>query len=502
MQSMTDKLEYLLSRLPDYLGGHMLISITALVVGLVLSVPLGIAASRRPKLAEWLLGIAGILQTVPTVALLAIMVPVMGGAIGFAPAFVALMLYSILPILANTITGLRGIDPVLNEAARGLGMSDWQMLLRVQLPLSAPVILSGIRTATVLVVGTATLATSVGGLSLGNYIFSGLEMSDMNWTIFGCVVAALLAIVLDQLVHVVEIAVRRRSKVLAWGAAAGLLVVVAGGLYRPITRIFLPPVPIVASAPFTEQHILSEVITQKMRDAGLDVDQRQGMGETFQFIALKHNQIDCCINYTGNIWVTLMHQKGVASPETTYAETTKFLKEKYDVECLGRLGFENAYVLAMKGERAQREGIVSIGDLAKHPGKFVVGGDMQFAQRDEWKHVCDTYRLQFKEIKQMTPTLMYGAKDVDVICAYLSDGRLTEHGFTTLADPKKAFPPYDAIVLLSQKGAQNTALREALTPLVERVDLERMRRANLRVDVEKQSPRTAARELLAEMARQ
>src|SRR5215831_1234303 len=125
---MNDKLEYLLARLPDYLGGHMLISITALVVGLILSVPLGIAASRRPKLAEWLLGIAGILQTVPTVALLAIMVPVMGGAIGFAPAFVALMLYSILPILANTITGLRGIDPVLNEAARGLGMNDWQML--------------------------------------------------------------------------------------------------------------------------------------------------------------------------------------------------------------------------------------------------------------------------------------------------------------------------------------------------------------------------------------
>jgi len=498
---LSDKLEYLLDRLPDYLGGHMLISITALVVGLALSVPLGIAASRRPKLAEWLLGIAGILQTVPTVALLAIMVPVMGGAIGFAPAFVALMLYSILPILANTITGLRGIDPVLNEAARGLGMTDWQMLTRVQLPLSAPVILSGIRTATVLVVGTATLATSVGGLSLGNYIFSGLEMNDMSWTIFGCVVAALLAILLDQLVHVIEIAVGRRSKTLACVAGVGLCIVLVGGLYKPVARVFAPPVPVVASAPFTEQHILSEVITQLMRDAGHPVDQRQGMGETFQFIALKNNQIDCCINYTGNIWVTLMGQKGVADAETTFQQTKTFLKEKYDVECLGRLGFENAYVLAMKSDRARKEGIASIGDLSKHPGKYVVGGDMQFAQRGEWDHVCKTYNLKFKEIKQMTPTLMYGAKDVDVLCAYLSDGRLTEHGYTTLADPKKAFPPYDAIVLLSQKGARNDALRLALEPLVNKIDLQAMRRANLRVDVEKQSPRTAAKELLASLQR-
>ena len=493
---MSDKLLYLFARLPDYLGGHMLISMTALVVGLLISVPLGIAASRRPKLAEWLLGIAGILQTVPTVALLAIMVPVLGGAIGFAPAFAALMLYSILPILANTIAGIRGIDPTLNEAARGLGMSDWQMLLRVQLPLSAPIILSGIRTATVLVVGTATLATSVGGVSLGNYIFSGLEMNDMHWTIFGCIVAALLAIVIDQLVHLVELSVAKRDKRLAFVAGAGLLIVLGGGLYRPIARVFEPAATVVASAPFTEQHILSEVITQQVRAAGGTVDQRQGMGETFQFIALKHNHIDCCVNYTGNIWVTLMHQRAIADGETTYRETVRFLKDHYDVECLGKLGFENAYVLAMKKDRAKQDGIKTIADLGKHPAKYVVGGDMQFAQRAEWDHVCKSYGLKFKEVKQMTPTLMYGAREVDVICAYLSDGRIAE-GFDILGDPKKAFPPYDAIVLLSRKGAQNEKLKDALRPLVQKVDLQAMRRANLRVDVQKQSPRTAARELIA-----
>jgi osmoprotectant transport system permease protein len=165
---MNEAMGYLLDNLPDYLGGHMLVSVVALAVGLVVSIPLGIWASRRPVLAEYLLGGAGILQTVPTLALLALMVPILGGTIGFAPAFVALTLYSFLPILANTVTGIRGIDPTLTEAARGLGMSERQMLLRVQIPLAAPVILSGIRTATVLVVGTATLATPVGGKSLGN----------------------------------------------------------------------------------------------------------------------------------------------------------------------------------------------------------------------------------------------------------------------------------------------------------------------------------------------
>src|SRR5206468_8493671 len=128
----------------------------------------------------------------------------LGGLIGFVPAFLALILYSVLPILANTVTGIRGVDPTLTEAAQGLGMSRRQMRFRVQLPLAAPVIIAGIRTATVLVVGTATLATPVGDTTLGNYIFQGLETRNHFTTVFGCVVAAVLALILDQLIRVLE----------------------------------------------------------------------------------------------------------------------------------------------------------------------------------------------------------------------------------------------------------------------------------------------------------
>jgi osmoprotectant transport system permease protein len=500
MHSMIESVTELVQRLPDYLGGHMLLSISALAVGLAISVPLGILASRRPKLAETLLGAAGILQTVPTLALLVLMVPLLGGLIGFWPAFVALTLYSILPILANTVAGIRGVDRVVVEAARGLGMSDRQILRRVQLPLAAPVIIAGIRTATVLVVGTATLATPVGGASLGNYIFAGLEMNNMVSTVFGCIIAAALAVGLDQLVRLLQVAARRRSGRLAAVACIALFLVIAGGLYGPVTRLFAPPAPVVASAPFTEQHILCEVLAGKLHAAGFRVDQRQSMGETIQFLALRHNQVDCCVNYTGNVWATLMQRKDVQNPQTTFEETTRFLRERYGIVCLGRLGFENAYALAMTRSRAEQLGIRSIADLRRHAPRFRIAGDLQFFERGEWTRVRSQYGLAFREVRPMDATLMYQAVadgSVDVICAYTSDGRVLEKDLVILDDPAQAFPPYDAVLLLSAKAARDPHLRRALEPLVGAIDMTTIRRANLRVDVEGQPPRAAAARLLA-----
>ncbi len=492
----------LLTRLPEYLGGHVLLSVAAMVVGLLVSLPLGVLASRRPRLAEVLLGGAGILQTVPSLALLVIMVPLLG-VIGFAPAFVALSVYSILPILANTVIGIRGIDPVLIEAAQGLGMTNRQMLWRVQLPLALPVIVAGIRTATVMTVGTATLATPVGGLSLGNYIFSGLESNDMRSTVFGCVCTALLAVVMDQLVRLLEVAARRRSRRLALIGASALLLVLAAALYRPVTHWFEPPAPVIASANFTEQSILSEVMREKLQAAGYRVDQRYSVGYMVEYLGLKHSQIDCSINYTGDIWSTLMKRRDIADRQTTYEQVRRFLKEQYGVTCLGKVGFENAYALAMRRTHADRLKIHNISDLAKHASGFSIAADMAFFERHEWGNVRERYGLKFKEHRPMDSSLMYAAAAegaVDVICAYTTDGRIIEKDLVILDDPLQAFPPYDAILLLSAKAAADPRLVEALRPLVQSIDVEQMRRANLRVDVEGRSPREVARELMERTA--
>ena len=176
---MSDALREQLALLPEYLGRHLLLTLTALLIGIGLSFPLAILVTRVRSLRGPVLALASAIQTIPSLALLALMVPLLR-AIGFLPAAIALILYSMLPIIRNTVTGIDEVDPNLIEAGRGLGMTPRQLLLKVQLPLAMPVIIAGIRTATVWVVGIATLSTPVGATSLGNFIFSFDRRSGNN----------------------------------------------------------------------------------------------------------------------------------------------------------------------------------------------------------------------------------------------------------------------------------------------------------------------------------
>ncbi|MFN8643877.1 MAG: ABC transporter permease [Candidatus Binatia bacterium] len=181
---------------------HLLLTGTALLAAIAVGVPLGIAAARRPLLANLALSSAGVLQTIPSIALLAFMLPLFG--IGTAPAIAALFLYGLLPILRNTVAGLRGVDAGLLEIGRGLGMRPRDLRWRVELPLAAPVMLAGIRTAAVISVGTATLAAFIGAGGLGDPIVTGLSVTDVNLVLSGALPAALLAIAVDLALHGVE----------------------------------------------------------------------------------------------------------------------------------------------------------------------------------------------------------------------------------------------------------------------------------------------------------
>ena len=182
---MQDELARQLALLPSRLGWHMLLTTVALAAGILISVPLAIFALRFRPLQGPLMALASIFQTVPSLAMLALLVVILS-TIGFVPAIIALTLYSILPVLRNTVTGIAGVDPAVVEAARGVGMTDWQMLMKVQFPLAAPVIIAGIRTSAVWVVGIATLSTPVGQVSLGNYIFEGSAASEQFGRVDGC----------------------------------------------------------------------------------------------------------------------------------------------------------------------------------------------------------------------------------------------------------------------------------------------------------------------------
>lgn len=504
---MDEQLAELFANLPAYLGGHMLLSTLSLWAGLGLSLPLGIAASRRPVVAEWVLTIAGILQTVPSLALLGLAVLVLGGMIGFVPAFLVLVLYSILPILANTILGIRGVDPSLTEAARGLGMNNWQMLRRVELPLAAPVILGGVRTATVLVVGTATLATPVGALSLGNYIFAGLATLNHLATVFGCVAAALLAILLDQLIRLLEVAARRRSRPLLWIAALGLFLVTVLGLYNPIARwLHGGNRVVIATQTFSEQYVLSHALSHHLETAGFQPDRRDGMSLGIVMEALRRGQVDCVVTYTGDVWAVLMKRSDVVPPAQALEEVRRFLVEDYGVAYLGPLGFENAYALAMTKQRAADWQVETIDQLAEYTRRRLgrplkIAGDLMFFERREWQELKKQYGLAEENVRivALDPSRMYDAArdgQVDVIVAYTSDGHVVEYGLDLLKDPRHVFPPYDAILVASLDAADRPGFQEALRPMLGAIPLEIMQEANRRVDVQHQPPAAAARWLL------
>jgi len=178
-------------------GQHLGLTFISLLLAIAIGLPLGILIARKAKLAGSVLGIAGVLQTIPSIALLGFMIPLLG--IGAKPAIVALLIYALLPIIRNTYTGIQGIDRHVIEAARALGMSKQQILLRVELPLAMPVLLAGIRTATVINVGVATLASYIAAGGLGEFIFGGISLNNTNMILAGAIPAAALAVILDFL---------------------------------------------------------------------------------------------------------------------------------------------------------------------------------------------------------------------------------------------------------------------------------------------------------------
>jgi osmoprotectant transport system permease protein len=524
---VTSNLADRFAELPQLLAGHLLLSVSALVVGIAISVPLGIAATRHPRLRGPALTLAGLIQTVPSMALLALMVPLLGGMIGFVPAFIALTLYSMLPVLRNTVTGILEIDPALTEAARGVGMTDRQSLWWVELPLAAPIIIAGIRTATVWVVGMATLSTPVGAPSLGNYIFLGLQTRNWVAVLFGCFFAAGLAIVLDQLIRLMEHAARLRNPRLAWAAGIGLMVILVGGLLPEATRLVRGPaisgaseiqaaadeagskptlvgqVLTVGSKGFTEQYILAELLSLELEAAGATVQRRPNMGSTILFDALRSNTVDVVVDYSGTIWATIMKRPEPIDRTEMLIEVATSLKDDYGVITLGRLGFENAYALAMSRDRAVELGVRGIGDLGPLSDRLTLGGDPEFFGRLEWSRVREIYGLDAMRTRGMDSTFMYGAVNdakVDVITAYSTDGRIAAFDLVVLRDPKQAFPPYDAILLLSPRAAKNQQLIRTLVPLVNAVTDTMMRSANMAVDIDGLSVEDSARQLYRRIA--
>lgn len=499
------------AELPTLVQAHLLLSGCAVAIGVVVGVPLAYWAARDRRVRAPLLGAIGLIQTVPALALLALFYPLLLAlnritvwrvpALGFLPALIALSLYALLPIVRNGVAALDGLDPAVVEAANGVGMTRGQRLRLIELPLGAPVILAGIRTAAIWTIGAATLATTVGQPSLGNLIFSGLQTENWLRVLVGCAASAALALAADGLLALIEAGVARRSH---WRVRLGLALLAAGlaAAFLPASRgISDKPAIVVGAKNFSEQYILASAIEDRLAAAGYRTARRDDLGSAVAYRALAAGDIDAYVDYSGTLWTNVLGRADVPPPAVMRRELTAALARRDGVLVLGPLGFENAYALTMRRDRAARLGVVTLADLARVAPTLRLGSDIEFLTRPEWRSVAAAYGLRFAEQRSYNPTFMYRAVAdgaADVISAFSSDGRIAALDLVTLADPKGALPSYDAMILVSPRRAHDARLIAALKPLVDAIPIARMRQANLMVDRDaaKRTPAEAARWLL------
>lgn len=494
------------ARVPELLAQHLLLAFAALVLGLVVSIPLAVLSVRNKTVGRIALGFASLVQTIPSLALLALFYPILlsisalvgGGipALGFLPSLLALSLYAILPILRNTVTGLVNLDPAILEAADGVGMTPWQKLRLVEAPLVTPMLMAGIRTAATWTIGAATLSTTVGQPSLGDLIFAGLQTQNWTLVLAGCAAAAGLALGVDALLGLTEHGIARRKKPLIWGSLGALLLALLVALAPawPSSRETV----VVGAKGFSEQYILARMIGQRLEEAGYHVEYREGLGSAVAYAALASGDIDVYVDYSGTLWANQLKRTDVPSREAIVDGVASWVSQKHGALLFGKLGFENTYAFAMRADDARRLGVRSLADLARVAPRLNLGTDVEFLERPEWRAVRDTYGLRFKTARPYQPTFMYRALasgDADVIPAFSSDGRIAADKLAVLDDPRGAIPGYDAILMLSPKRARDTRFQNVLRPMIGAIRVEDMREANYRVDrdTDKQTPEATAR---------
>ncbi|HEM4224906.1 ABC transporter permease/substrate-binding protein [Streptococcus suis] len=476
---------------------HLRISLLALIIAIAIAVPLGLILSSKKRLTEWSLQITGIFQTIPSLALLGLFIPFMG--IGTLPAVVALVIYAIFPILQGTLTGLGEIDPSLEEAATAFGMNKWEKLKKFKLALAMPILMSGIRTASIMIIGTATLAALVGAGGLGSFILLGIDRNDSALILIGAVSSAILAVLFGYGIRLLQ---DKKPKTILLALLVTLFTV--GASYVPMLN-FSTKQLVIAGKLGAEPEILINMYKLLIEDqTDIKVEIKPNFGKTsFLYEALKSGSIDIYPEYTGTITSTLLKNSPMdlsTNPEEVYTYAKEAILEQDGLMYLAPMAFQNTYALAVTEDYAQDHGIEKISDLAKVQQTAVAGFSLEFNDREDGNiGLKNLYNLQLN-VKTMEPALRYEAiksGNVQIIEAYSTDSKVVTYKLKILEDDKQLFPPYQVAPLLSKETLEKyPELEQVLGVLAGKISTEEMTQMNYAVDVEGKSAEQVAREYL------
>ncbi len=478
----------------------------AMTLGILVGVPLGILLTRKKHLAPLILGVTTTLQTIPSVALLAILMllPLIGG-IGVKPAITALFLYSLLAIVENTYAGIEQVHRPTVEAGRGMGMTDTQILTFIEIPQALPIIVAGVRISAVVCVATATIASYIGAGGLGDLIFRGVGRANNAMVAWGAIPAIGMSLTVHTALTLFERRLQSRTapnfKKIAILCGIGAALAISLFLFWTLDLTGGKKV-IVGSKPFTESELLGEMVAQLAEASGATVERKFYMGGNVCFDSVKSGAMDAYVEYTGTGLVAHLKQPALTGSARVYDKVKRAYKKRWDLNLLTPLGFNNTYAIAMQRGEAEKHKLSSISNL-KGRG-LRCGFDLEFADRpDGYPGLVKKYGEFCKDVKQMNPGLLYQALangELDTISAYATDGRIQTLDLVVMKDDLEFFPPYDAAVLTGPDlFAKVPGLQEKLEALAGEITDREMTRLNAEVDSKKRPAAEVAREFLTSL---
>jgi osmoprotectant transport system permease protein len=485
---------------------HLLLVAIALGLALLITVPLGIWIHRR-RWAGWVLAAASTIQTIPSLAIFGLLltVPLLGG-IGPVPAVVALTLYALLPLLRGLVTGLAQVPLGLREAGLALGLREGQVLRRIELPLALPIWMAGMRVATVITVGTATIAAAIGAGGLGVFLFRGIATVNNGLLLAGALPAAALALLADFGLGALERRLARaprprRNRESGWSrrrlaaAVAALLAVGLGlaiglGLGQAPGGVTLR----IGAKNFTEQLILAELLSQQIEaDTPLRVQRDFGLGGTaLLHEGVRSGRLDGYVEYTGTAWTAILGQPplpGADRRQRVWRQTRSRYAD-LGLTVFPSLGFENSFALLIRRADAERLGLRRLSQAAPFAPRWRAAFGYEFLNRpDGWPGLARRYTLQLAAPpRAMDLGLTYRALaegQVDLIAGDSTNGLIQALDLAILADDRDFFPPYDAVpVFRSASLRRHAGLAKAVARLTGRLDATTMQRLNAAVDLD------------------
>ena len=499
----------------------MNMTMLAVFIALAIGVPVGILIRQNKVVSNIVISIANVLQSIPSIALLALAIPIVG--IGEKPAILMVIVYALLPIIKNTFLGISSIDPQIMEVAKGMGMSRWKRLLKVELPIAAPSIMSGIRISAVAAVGTMTIAAFAGAEGLGWFINLGLNSRNVGLVLLGAIPASLLALALDFLLARLEHAVtpegllpaskiknipkkkkRRERAIVLTICAVLVLTPLLSTAVSSITNANEKKV-VIGSNNFTEAIILGYMYADLIEsNTDITVEKRLNLnGASVYFNALETGELDMVTSYTGTALVSMLHQDlTTTDPDEVYKKVSDRMMSEHNIYTSAPLGFNNTYVMCVTPEIAERYNLSKLSDLIKVADELRLGCTVEFIQREDCLPKLQEEYGEFKSVSGLDASIRYSAVEageVDVIDGYATDALLVKTGLIKLEDDLNFFPPYYSVNFTQQSTIDKyPELKEVIAKLDGLIDEDTMAKLNKQVDIDGKDASVVAHEFLEE----